>query len=1031
MSGLLGEVGTPCPSRSSRFNRRSGGDDSFCKYWEDSLENCEETVNIDFTTEIKAPLLTGVKPRRRTKTGTSFAIHDDSEQSFAQTANPRRKETRTSAATPSRKMSLLAQPAQRFRPKVSFAAANPAKNLRLQGDAKKRSTKLDADKNRDLLMQINGNGYQTPSKDALKKDVRRNTVYIPPDDTTVASVFMSIFSPVKTHNVQGCVPEDTQVNILESQIARKRQAKRSLASSAQRVALQPSTKIKQEAYFHVDIAGKNGGKENIPPGTLHSKDKSTKFDDELKSNQKAFRTTQTQPYKQTSMKPMNPLATKPINDSVRRSMIAENRSNAKTPLVRVDHGSSKKEKRNTNPVHRTPSIAKNPTLLASEMRTNLQKFTGLRTNSKRLDNEYPLIQENITNPALYEDDWLSHQEVVITQLVNRLLEQTDRNLSFDDPAILRHELLTRYQDKSFSHLYKRIQASLLCGAMSIPKNVLMRNDRLRQDVGMKRKFLDFWLKTYDPRALRAAVETVTGRRMPVLYDTASGSEKSLKRSLENFLDIFLLQNQDMEHLSKEIRSSNANAAGMAYRRTVLRSIMIIILLDNARTCLGPLLPRCLFVPSSPLKSSAAVLQVLARFLLPSSGDIIKTLGHLDYSPVYEQRPIQEYEYQMDNLAVDLRDGVRLTRIVELLLYPENSCPGKTLCDTSKLTVNPDEFLGPLSQQLKVPCLSRTVKLFNVRIALDALACTKSSKKLVSRVRAEDIVDGHREKTIALLWGLVTKWGLAALVDWDDVRKEIGRLKGKAISQFGYPSARDEDWFNDRKLHGLDEENDDSSLLLKQWASIIAYLKGHRLEKLRTSFRDGKIYESIVDEYEGYILNSGQGLASEDKQSTPSLQSRLKALGCSAQFAYLVSPSTSKPHILDSNITIGALAFLCSRLLSATKRARAATVLQKAWRRILALRDQQRRKVAQDVAKQCAAVVQTRERILWAKETIVRWWRSTKAKQQRRKKLGNQYGNANLHVKDAPSTWFAGPPLTFHRHHTLHIGHWQGNGHFIK
>jgi hypothetical protein len=41
----------------------------------------------------------------------------------------------------------------------------------------------------------------------------------------------------------------------------------------------------------------------------------------------------------------------------------------------------------------------------------------------------------------------------------------------------------------------------------------------------------------------------------------------------------------------------------------------------------------------------------------------------------------------------------------------------------------------------------------------------------------------------------------------------------------------------------------------------------------------------------------------------------------------------------------------------------------------------RRAAAQQVARQCAAVVQTRNRILWAKGVIVTWWRRQKARKQ--------------------------------------------------
>lgn len=40
-------------------------------------------------------------------------------------------------------------------------------------------------------------------------------------------------------------------------------------------------------------------------------------------------------------------------------------------------------------------------------------------------------------------------------------------------------------------------------------------------------------------------------------------------------------------------------------------------------------------------------------------------------------------------------------------------------------------------------------------------------------------------------------------------------------------------------------------------------------------------------------------------------------------------------------------------------------------------------MAHALAADCAAVVQTRSEILWAKEVITRWWRKIKARNQRK------------------------------------------------
>lgn len=92
------------------------------------------------------------------------------------------------------------------------------------------------------------------------------------------------------------------------------------------------------------------------------------------------------------------------------------------------------------------------------------------------------------------------------------------------------------------------------------------------------------------------------------------------------------------------------------------------------------------------------------------------------------------------------------------------------------------------------------------------------------------------------------------------------------------------------------------------------------------------------------------------------------------------------YILNPQSTTGALAFLCSRLLPATKRARAALVFQDAWRRVLDSREAHKRTVAREIARQCAAVVQTRDRILWAKSVIVHWWRLVRTKSKKSKSV---------------------------------------------
>ncbi|KAL2841367.1 hypothetical protein BJY01DRAFT_257092 [Aspergillus pseudoustus] len=978
MSSLFAEAGTPCPrrSKSSTFRDSLG-------LWDNSLGNYDDTQNIDFTTETRAPTLTVVKPKRKTKNSTSFVIHSDNDEKPA--AVKQKRDIKPALSAANRKASLLAQPAQRFRPRVSFAPSPPKHSQRHdEVDPTKQNTKPNVHKNNELLRRISGEGELERGKDALKKDVRRNnTVYIPPEDTTVASVFMGLFSPLKSGNLNH-TSDTTEINSLESQIAKKRQEKHRLASSLSRAPLQHSSKILQEPCVSLDVRGKNGGKENIPPGMIQVDVKGKKLQI-LKHNEdvaEELAALKLAPNKSRGISASantanKPLAAKTVNVTVQKTKTSQ--VILKVPAkgdVEARRGSRVGVK---DTVRRTSTLS--DPLKPSKSRMNL---STTRNSLKQITNNYPLVSQGITNPAMYDDNWLSHQEVILTQLLNGLFDETKGLSQMDNPAVFRRELLLLYQSPLFTDLYKRLQASLLYGALSIPKDILAKNSRLRHDLGLKREFIDIWLQTYDPKALKAALETITGRVIPTVKPTSSvlstrgGSpspEKVMKKRLEEFLSVFLVQNQDMDR-DVDGNAEDQWAVGNGYRRTVLRSIMLVILLDKARLSPKVSIPRCLFLVSSSYKSSSAVLQALARLLLPSSGDISKALGQLNCQVSYQQHPLEEYEYAVSNLAVDLRDGIRLTRIVELLLYPSASClqpipTGGTLEMRLSETFQTDSR-WPLCHRLKFPCLSRTVKVFNVRVALDALASNEEGKHLVNNIRAEDIVDGHREKTIALLWALVSKWGLSGLVNMDDLQKEIERLEHQAVS-LGRELETQDDGSNE---HG---DNGEAAALVKRWASLIAGLHGLHPSTIK-ALGNSKVYECIVDEYEGYIPGQDQLYLSNG--SKPTLEVRLRALGSSAQFIHLLSrrPASS---IFDANSNICALAFLCSRLLRITKRVRATIVLQQAWRRVLSGREDRRRIIARDIARQCAAVVQTRDRILWAKTVIVHWWRLNNSRRRRK------------------------------------------------
>ncbi|CEJ54065.1 hypothetical protein PMG11_00389 [Penicillium brasilianum] len=989
MSGILNEAFTPCPSRS----RCSGWSEHVSNEPLDSLviddSAFDATAQVEFTTQVQIPTLTGVGPRRSNRARTSVQIYEDINDKQSVPAERRRPNARPRGSS-NYKSSLLAQPAQRFRPKVNYAPETERQRNAQSLQPGINDGSLSVLRPAHKVLSV-GPGVNNP-----KKDIRHKTAYIPPNNSTVPSVFMGLFSPLKRPQDNTVpLPEDTHVNSLEARIV-KRQARKPEVAPACRAPLQPSVKIAQEAAFRVDVAGKNGGKENIPPGAVLEVDKTSKFDHAVQPKPKRLSTVTSKSARCTTMH-MKPHTTNSAVDMKKhlpkRGILGEMQNNGHASSTSLRSARPRTESH--DPLHNASASLKARASVLSERLGQSQTTRASkveRTSAlKELHSQYPLLTEDISKPALYEDDWLSHQETVVTQLVNALFECTSNDSAAADPYALRPELLEIYHTEDFTRLYQRLQSSLSFGTLAIHKDIQARNSRLNHDLGLRRQFLDTWIQTYDLRALVPALETVMGRRISsdvTLFDVRSDSactdnfttQKAITRKVEGFLEAFLLQNDDMVHAAPGAGEIHARA----YRRTALRSIVLVVLLDHARQSFDTGLPRQLFLSSSRYKSSAEVLQALARLLLPSVGDIVKSLGHLDCHVTYKQHALQEFDYMIDNIAVDFRDGVRLTKIVEILLYTServrNGLEGRvTLSSGEILSLGGDERDLPLSGHLKYPCISRAAKTYNVQIALSALRSVKEGRVIIGEIRAEDIVDGYREKTIALLWALLSKWGLTGFVDWDDVRKETDRLQRKLTLQLGHDRVKQEAWFPPKNCIS----DDDNASLLQRWAAILAAFKGLRIRNMTTSFADGKIYGSIVDEYEPFITGTGTGGCNIGEGSVlMSLESRLRQLGCSPQFACLVSPGKASSHFLDGEFTLGTLAFLCSRLLSASKRARAAVVLQRFWRTYLAKRDESRRKIAHDLAAHCAVVVQTRNRIVWAEDVIAQHWRNYQERKHR-------------------------------------------------
>jgi hypothetical protein len=232
----------------------------------------------------------------------------------------------------------------------------------------------------------------------------------------------------------------------------------------------------------------------------------------------------------------------------------------------------------------------------------------------------PVLTDDIERVEMYEESWLSAQESSVAQLLNHLLAEYSPTPTGKNRLALRKEFLAMYAAAPFPITFNRVHASLLYGALSITQHVLDKSSVARisrptnangehigwgADVGARQKFMDLFMGSYEQSALITALEVIVGREM---FACARPGE-SERKVMESFIERYIINSEDLLSSNPEPAQKNKRGTKVGghtgededrgtpawlLRRSLLRSFMLILLLDKAKSR-GLLGRQCLFI----------------------------------------------------------------------------------------------------------------------------------------------------------------------------------------------------------------------------------------------------------------------------------------------------------------------------------------------------------------------------------------------------------------------------------------------------
>ncbi|NXL61371.1 ASPM protein, partial [Chordeiles acutipennis] len=539
------------------------------------------------------------------------------------------------------------------------------------------------------------------------------------------------------------------------------------------------------------------------------------------------------------------------------------------------------------------------------------------------------------------------------------------------------------------------------------RRLLVRRDRhLWKDVGERQKVLN-WLLSYNPLWLRIGLETVYGE----LIALESNSDVM---GLAIFILNRLLWNPDIaaEYRHPTVPHLYREGHEEALSKFTLKKLLLLVcFLDSAKRSRMIDHDPCLFCKDAEFKASKDLLLAFSRDFLSGEGDLSRHLGFLGLPVSHTQTPLDEFDFAVTNLAVDLQCGVRLVRTVELLTKNWN-----------------------LSKQLRVPAISRLQKMHNVDIVLNVLKERGIHLKDESgaSIDSRDIVDRHRERTLALLWKIVFAFQVDVILNVEHLKEEIEFLKNarKRKTQLGALKTSSnccrvqEDNSSNPSLQNYSE----NVKLLMAWVNAVCGFYNIKVENFTVGFSDGRVLCHLIHHYHPcYVpleavcqrttqtvecsrtytvgLNSSSSSSSEsdtslnviegvfDQTVTASIlykelldnerknfQLINAAVSDLGGIPAMIHHSDMSNTIPDEKVVITYLSFLCSRLLDLRQETRSARLIQSAWRNYRLKRElklsQERDRAARIIQKSATSFL-SRRRILRqvnAAVSIQKHWR---------------------------------------------------------
>ncbi|KAL3826436.1 hypothetical protein ACHAXA_011245, partial [Cyclostephanos tholiformis] len=471
-----------------------------------------------------------------------------------------------------------------------------------------------------------------------------------------------------------------------------------------------------------------------------------------------------------------PLTSREVNEDYKKgnmiSMTKKRRPKSRrtheiyTPLVVNDSTNSKRSNDAVDPTRIRPL---NPSSRLTEESRSSHKSGGETNLAKtKIQPKKSMTTFHARNNITYDSQcWEDRQCAIFTTWLNNIFHHESYCNRVDDEQITLEWKAARqlFDSPKMRAIRCSVEREVKHGRLSI--NPRSDDGHLAVTPGIDRNILDEvhvreqlikLLLSYSPRWLKLGLGTVfamddseilkTNKQTSCFMSKGSLHKLILERVLTKPSQVRKYTSGGCKTLSWKCECKMR----IANHQHALSQIMILIyFLDCAKRNRVLTEDPCLFEKSSRMKSSEEMLISLCQDCFSMQGSTIKHLDYEGISAFHVQHPLDEYDFHVKNLAADLKDGVCLAKLIEMVTNTPN-----------------------ILSLLRLPATTRDHKIYNVNIVLATLR--QLGVPNISDITTAHIVAAHQPRILQLLWSTII------FFDLPHFRFEIVQYKASRLIQ---------------------------------------------------------------------------------------------------------------------------------------------------------------------------------------------------------------------------------------------------------